>query len=146
MTRKITIRAGFVAIGAALALGAGLAPAAAQQQLNIGFIAPTTGFLSQTGQDMVHGFQMYLNDHNGMLGGAKVNLIIEDSQAKPNLAVTKARQLILDDHVDMFIGGQRSPADCKRPKATQNYRAPAGAAYCSGCRGRRYRCNWRAPE
>jgi branched-chain amino acid transport system substrate-binding protein len=105
MTRKITTRAVFIAIGAALALVAGLTPAAAQQQLNIGFIAPTTGFLSQTGQDMVHGFQMYLDDHNGMLGGAKVNLIIEDSQAKPDLAVTKARQLILDDHVDMFIGG-----------------------------------------
>jgi branched-chain amino acid transport system substrate-binding protein len=105
MTNKFARQSGLALLGASLALGAGLAPAAAQQELRIGFIAPTTGFLSQTGQDMVHGFQLYLNDHNGMLGGAKVNLILEDSQAKPDLAVTKARQLVLDDHVDMFIGG-----------------------------------------
>jgi len=105
MTSNIGRRTGLMLMGACLALAAGLAPAAAQQELRIGFIAPTTGFLSQTGQDMVHGFQMYLNDHNGMLGGAKVKFILEDSQAKPDLAVTKARQLVLDDHVDMFIGG-----------------------------------------
>ena len=105
MTSKIGRQTGLTLLGACLALGTGLAPAAAQQELRIGFIAPTTGFLSQTGQDMVHGFEMYLNDHNGMLGGAKVKFIAEDSQAKPDLAVTKARQLVLDDHVDMFIGG-----------------------------------------
>ena len=80
------------------------APARADD-LRIGFIAPTTGFLSQTGQDMTHGFEMYLNDHNGMLGGAKVDFIVEDSQAKPDVAVTKAKKLVLQDHVDMFIGG-----------------------------------------
>ena len=73
--------------------------------MRIGFIAPTTGFLSQTGQDMVHGFQLYLDDHNGMLGGAKVDLIVEDEQGKPDVAVTKAKKLVLQDHVDMFIGG-----------------------------------------
>lgn len=102
---KIGRESGLALLGACLALGASLTPAAAQQELRIGFIAPVTGFLSQTGQDMVHGFQMYLNEHNGMLGGAKVKFILADSQGKPDLAVTKARQLILDDHVDMFVGG-----------------------------------------
>jgi branched-chain amino acid transport system substrate-binding protein len=60
---------------------------------------------AQTGQDMVHGFQLYLADHNNMLGGAKVNLIVEDTAAKPDEAVTKAKKLVLQDHVDMFIGG-----------------------------------------
>jgi branched-chain amino acid transport system substrate-binding protein len=105
MGHAIGRRAGLALLGTCLAMGAGLVPAAAQQNLRIGFIAPITGILSQTGQDMVHGFQMYLNEHNGMLGGAKVDLIIEDSQGKPDLAVTKARQLVLDSHVDMFIGG-----------------------------------------
>jgi branched-chain amino acid transport system substrate-binding protein len=106
MTSKIGRRTGLTLMGASLVLATGLAPAKAQQQeLRIGFIAPITGFLSQTGQDMEHGFEMYLNEHNGMLGGAKVKFIVADSQGKPDLAVTKARQLILDDHVDMFIGG-----------------------------------------
>jgi branched-chain amino acid transport system substrate-binding protein len=105
MGRKMGRECGLALLGACLALGASLTPAAAQQELRIGFIAPVTGFLSQTGQDMVHGFQMYLDAHNGMLGGAKVKFIIADSQGKPDLAVTKARQLILDEHVDMFVGG-----------------------------------------
>ncbi len=80
-------------------------PAAAQRNLRIGLLSPMTGFLSQTGQDMTHGFQLYLDQHNGMLGGAKVNLIVEDTAGKPDEAVTKAKKLVLQDHVDMFIGG-----------------------------------------
>jgi len=105
MTRKITKRAGLMLIGAGLALGVGAAPAAAQQHLRIGFLSPMTGFISQTGQDMTHGFQLYLDEHNGMLGGAKVDLIVEDTAGKPDEAVTKAKKLVLQDHVDMFIGG-----------------------------------------
>ena len=105
MTGRLGEKMGLALLGGCLVLGSSMSAPAWADDLRIGFIAPTTGFLSQTGQDMVHGFQMYLNDHNGMLGGAKVDLILEDSQGKPDLAVTKARQLVLDDHVDMFIGG-----------------------------------------
>lgn len=105
MTRNIAMRASFMLMGAGLALATGFAPAMAQQELRIGLLSPMTGFLSQTGQDMTHGFQLYLDQHDGMLGGAKVNLIVEDTQGKPDTAVTKAKKLILEDHVDMFIGG-----------------------------------------
>jgi branched-chain amino acid transport system substrate-binding protein len=105
MTIELRKRMVPLLLGGGLAFGVGMSVPAQADDLHIGFLAPTTGFLSQTGQDMVHGFQMYLDDHNGMLGGAKVELINEDTQGKPDLAVTKARQLVLDDHVDMFIGG-----------------------------------------
>jgi len=105
MTGTLRERLGPALLGGCLALGLSVSAPARADDLRIGFIAPTTGFLSQTGQDMVHGFQMYLNDHNGKLGGAKVDFILEDSQGKPDVAVTKAKKLILQDHVDMFIGG-----------------------------------------
>ncbi len=92
-------------LGGCLALSLSVSVPARADDLRIGFLSPTTGFLSQTGQDMVHGFQLYLDDHNGMLGGAKVDLIVEDTQGKPDVAVTKAKKLVLQDHVDMFIGG-----------------------------------------
>ncbi len=92
-------------LGGAFVLGLSMNAPARADDLRIGFLAPTTGFLSQTGQDMEHGFELYLNDHGGMLGGAKVDLIIEDTQGKPDVAVTKAKKLVLQDHVDMFIGG-----------------------------------------
>jgi branched-chain amino acid transport system substrate-binding protein len=105
MTSKLLMRLGVVLACAGFALAGGLAPAAAQQELRIGFIAPTTGPFAQVGTDMTNGFKMYLDKVNGTFGGAKVKLIVEDSQAKPDLAVTKARKLILEDHVQMYIGG-----------------------------------------
>ena len=87
---------------AAAVLGAsGPAPA---QDLKIGFLAPRTGIFAQLGTDMVNGFQMYLDEHGGRLGGAKVTFIIEDDQGKPDVDVAKAKKLILQDKVDMLVG------------------------------------------
>jgi branched-chain amino acid transport system substrate-binding protein len=92
-------------LGGCVALGLSASAPARADDLRIGFLAPTTGFLSQTGQDMEHGFELYLNDHGGKLGGVKVDLIVEDTQGKPDVAVTKAKKLVLQDHVSMFVGG-----------------------------------------
>jgi branched-chain amino acid transport system substrate-binding protein len=87
---------------AAAVLGAsGPAPA---QELKIGFLAPRTGIFAQLGTDMVNGFQMYLDEHGGRLGGAKVTFIVEDDQGKPDVDVVKAKKLILQDKVDMLVG------------------------------------------
>ncbi|HUI12918.1 MAG TPA: ABC transporter substrate-binding protein, partial [Xanthobacteraceae bacterium] len=60
---------------------------------------------AQVGKDMVNGFQMYLDEHGGKLGGMEVKFIVEDNQGKPDAAVTKAKKLALQDKVQMFIGG-----------------------------------------
>jgi branched-chain amino acid transport system substrate-binding protein len=109
MTSKLGRRAGVMLIGACLAFAAGLAPAAAQEELRIGLIAPVTGPFAQVGTDMTNGFKMYLDEVNSNFAGAKVNLIIEDSQAKPDTAVTKAKKLILEDHVQLLVGGVLAP-------------------------------------
>jgi branched-chain amino acid transport system substrate-binding protein len=94
-------------LGGALILAAG-APAGAEE-LRIGFIAAMTGPFAAVGKDMVDGFQLYLDQHGNKLGGADVKLIVEDDQAKPDVGVTKAKKLILQDHVHMFIGGILAP-------------------------------------
>jgi branched-chain amino acid transport system substrate-binding protein len=87
-----------------LAAGAGAAPAAAED-LTIGFLAPRTGIFTQLGVDMTNGFQMYLDEHGGKLGGMTVKFIVEDTQGKPDIAVAKANKLILQDKVTMLVGG-----------------------------------------
>jgi branched-chain amino acid transport system substrate-binding protein len=82
-----------------------LASNARAEELRIGFIAPMTGLFAQVGKDMVDGFQLYLDQHGGKLGGADVKLIVEDDQAKPDLGVTKAKKLVLSDKAQMFVGG-----------------------------------------
>ena len=109
MTSKLGRRPGAMLIGACLAFAAGLAPAAAQEELRIGLIAPVTGPFAQVGADMTNGFKMYLDEVGSNFAGAKVNLIIEDSQGKPDTAVTKAKKLILEDHVQLLVGGVLAP-------------------------------------
>lgn len=93
-----------MAASGAILLALGVGASAQTPELKIGFLAPMTGIYTQLGTDMVNGFQMYLNEHNGMLGGAKVTFIVEDDQGKPDVDVTKAKKLILQDKVDMLVG------------------------------------------
>jgi branched-chain amino acid transport system substrate-binding protein len=102
MTRSRTVTP---VLFAAFALAASPSAPARADELRIGFIAPTSGIFAQVGKDMVNGFQMYLDEHGGKLGGAEVKFIVEDDQGKPDLGVTKAKKLILSDKVHMFIGG-----------------------------------------
>ena len=93
----------------ALALGLTALPATAAEELRIGFLAPMTGGFAQVGKDMVNGFELYLDEHGGSLGGMKVKLIVEDTEAKPPVAVRKAEKLVRQDKVHMFIGGLLAP-------------------------------------
>jgi len=105
MTSKLLRRLSPMLLGGfAIALSP-LSTATAQEELRIGFVAPTTGIFAQIGKDMVDGFQMYLDEVKGDFGGVKVKFIVEDEQGKPDTAVTKAKKLILQDKVHMFIGG-----------------------------------------
>src|SRR5437764_11989416 len=104
MTITFLRRLGPRLLGSVVALGL-TPPANAAEELRIGYVAPTTGIFAQVGKDMVDGFQLYLDDVNSDFGGAKVKFIVEDEQAKPDTAVTRAKKLILQDHVHMLVGG-----------------------------------------
>ncbi|MBI1201251.1 MAG: ABC transporter substrate-binding protein [Rhodopseudomonas sp.] len=93
-----------ILVGGAIMLGLGAGASAQTPEVKIGFLAPRSGIFTQLGTDMVDGFQMYLDEHKGMLGGAKVKFIVEDDQGKPDVDVTKAKKLILQDKVDMLVG------------------------------------------
>ena len=76
--KAITRKLGWAAAAALI-----FSPAVKAQELRIGFVAPMTGIFAQIGKDMENGFQLYLDQHNGQLGGAKVTFIVEDTEGKP---------------------------------------------------------------
>lgn len=124
--------AGFTAtlvVAFALTFGASHAKA---EEIRIGFLSPLTGFFAQVGRDMLNGFQMYLDEQNGNLGGATIKFIVEDSQGKPPVNVRKANKLIKQDKVHMFIGGLlASTGYALAPVSTRNkvvYISPIAAA------------------
>ena len=96
-----------VVLLAAAALASASAPGALAQEkeLRIGFIAPMTGPFAQVGRDMLDGLNMYIEENKGEFAGTKVRVIVEDSQAKPDTAVTRAKKLTLQDKVHMLFGG-----------------------------------------
>ncbi|MFQ5839779.1 MAG: ABC transporter substrate-binding protein [Candidatus Methylomirabilales bacterium] len=104
MRRHISWTAVAVAAFVLVSVMAGGTTARADE-LRIGFLAPMTGFFAQIGKDMSNGFKMYLDEVGGKFEGMPVKFILEDSQGKPAINVTKAQKLLTQDKVHMFIGG-----------------------------------------
>src|SRR3990170_2163942 len=106
MLHRLKGKLGWKLAAGCLALGMGVSQTAtAAEELRIGFIAPMTGGFAQVGKDMSNGFEMYLEEVGGSFAGAKVKFIVEDTEAKPPVAVRKAEKLVLQDKVQMLVGG-----------------------------------------
>ncbi len=74
--------------------------------VNLGLLAPLTGSRAATGQGMVDGATLAVDDinaHGGVLGH-HVNLVVQDDAADPVDAVSAANKLINVDHVVAIIG------------------------------------------
>lgn len=86
-----------------LALALAAVPAA-HAQLKIGHIASMSGPLGALGADQYDGFQLRVEQGNGMLGGQKVEVLRMDDQSKPEVGLQAARELIQKDKVDLVVG------------------------------------------
>jgi branched-chain amino acid transport system substrate-binding protein len=75
---------------------------AALPTLRIGTVLPFTGVVAESAREMQKTFGMYLQQHGGKLGGLPVKVIYEDSETKPELAVTKTKKLIEQDKVHVL--------------------------------------------
>jgi branched-chain amino acid transport system substrate-binding protein len=80
-------------------------PAKEKGPIKIGFFAPLSGFAAQTGKDMLSGLELYLKEQKNMVSGRKIEVISEDTEAKPAVALTKVRKLVEKDGVHVLIGG-----------------------------------------
>jgi branched-chain amino acid transport system substrate-binding protein len=100
MARKLTFAVLAVVLGVAVVLPAG----AQKGPIKIGIVAPMTGGAAQIGKDMTNGMQMWLDEHGGQIAGRKVEMIVEDSQGLPNVALTKLQKLVERDAVHVLVG------------------------------------------
>ncbi|MDA8586693.1 ABC transporter substrate-binding protein [Rhodobacteraceae bacterium] len=91
-------------MSAGLALSAALGTTAFAEDLKIGMVVTLSGPPAALGQQIVDGFQLALDEKGGMLGGQKVELIVEDDELKPDVALLKATSLVERDEVDFVVG------------------------------------------
>lgn len=76
----------------------------AHAQMKVGFMATLSGPAAALGQDMYDGFMLGLEQSGGKLGGVEVEVIREDDQLKPDLAVQTVNRFIERDQVDVVAG------------------------------------------
>jgi branched-chain amino acid transport system substrate-binding protein len=87
---------------AAVALSA--SAAAAQEKLKIGLITTLSGPPAALGQQQRNGLQLAIKNLGGKLGGRDVDLIVQDDELKPDVAVSKVKAFVERDKVDFVVG------------------------------------------
>jgi branched-chain amino acid transport system substrate-binding protein len=86
------------------ALGLVATQAAAQDKLKVGILTTLSGPPAALGVQQRNGFQLALKQLGGKLGGREVELIVQDDELKPDVAVGKAKAFIERDKVDFVVG------------------------------------------
>ena len=96
---------------ATCALVAGTLGIAQAQDLKIGMVVPLSGPFASTGQQIMNGAKLYLQEHGDTLGGRKTVLIDkDDTGVSPALSKRQAQNLIIQDKVDILAGFGLTPA------------------------------------
>ena len=117
------------AIAAALVMSLLVAPVAitpAQQgPIRIGFVTDLTGPAAQAAKDMVNGLTLYLDEIGAQMAGRKIELIVEDSAGRPDVALTKLRKIVEYDHVHLVAGVLFGHIGYAMAPKVEEYRIPA---------------------
>lgn len=113
---------------AALALGLAFLPAAltAQDTLKIGAPQPMTGPDAPFGDKFKKAYTMAIDEINakGGVNGKKLEIVIEDHQAKNPLAATVAEKLITQGKVLVLTGGRASGQAMEIASVAQRLKTP----------------------
>ena len=107
-----------------LAAIVGTAPAQ-QGPIKIGFVTDLTGPAAQAAKDMVNGITLYLDEIGSQMAGRKVELIVEDSQGRPDVALTKLRKIVEHDRVHIVAGVLFGHIGYAMAPKVEEYKLPA---------------------
>jgi len=72
--------------------------------ITIGVLAPSTGPFATYARDIIDGARLYSDEVGGRLGRRKLELVVEDYQTKPDVALTKIRKLVERDQAKAIVG------------------------------------------
>ncbi|QEX19038.1 ABC transporter substrate-binding protein [Hypericibacter terrae] len=100
LTRRILLQSA----AAAMVLGLAAGSAKAEDTIKIGVLATLEGAFTVLGEDSMRGFELALQQHDGMAGGKKIVVVTGSSDASPDSAIAAARKLVEQDKVDILIG------------------------------------------
>ena len=115
---------GAIVVALLLATGVLLTGQTPTGPIKIGFLVPVSGPYAQTGRDILNGFLLLLDEIGYRAGGREIELIVEDTEAIPAVALTKARKLVESDRVHLMAGGLLSSTGYALASLVDSMRIP----------------------
>jgi branched-chain amino acid transport system substrate-binding protein len=91
------------------AAGGGSSSSEEDGPTTVGLLIPQTGVYSPIGQEMQNAVDLYMEEHDGQLGGHEAEIVTADSAGNPETAKQRARELITREEVDVITGIVASP-------------------------------------
>jgi len=77
---------------------------AEKKPIKIGCLVPRTGTYAEAGRVMEMGYVIALEEFGNKIAGHPLKLIIEDTELKPVVGLSKAKKLVESDNVDFLLG------------------------------------------
>ena len=72
--------------------------------VKVGLVIPQAGVYTPLGEDMLQGWELYLEQNDGMLGGYEVETVIADEGEGPDVGVPAIQRLLQQEEVDVVVG------------------------------------------
>lgn len=85
-------------------LGGGSAGGDASKGVKVGLLIPQAGVYTPLGVDMQRGWDLWLKQHGGKLGGMPVTTVVADEGESPQTGVPALQRLIQSDNCDVLVG------------------------------------------
>ncbi len=105
ITRRDLLVATAASAGAMVAAPGIFSPAIAQAaSVKIGVLAPLSGVFSSLGTNKLNGIKMLFSEKAMTVAGSSIELVIEDTEGKPQEGLRKARKLVEQDKADVLLG------------------------------------------
>jgi branched-chain amino acid transport system substrate-binding protein len=115
--------------------------AMAAEKIKLGIVYPITGPLTETGKLYVDAYKLYVNMINNSydidspgdiirskglpnLGGANVELVIADTEGKPDIGRSETERLVTVEKVDLVMGAFQSAVTDTTSQVTERYGIP----------------------
>jgi len=117
------------------------------ETIKIGSILPFSGVYASLGKDLSDGMKLYFDSINWEVEGKRIELIEEDTEADPQVALRKLRKLMDQDNIDILNGAVSTAVAYAIRDEVDAKKLPYLASHAGGndlTRGKRSDYIWRS--